>query len=62
VAGTDIIVETNRAIRAITAVPHPVVAVVQGPVAGVGVSLALAYDVVLASDKAFLCSPSSRWG
>ena len=49
--GTDIVVEANRAIRAITADLHPVVAVVQGPAAGVGVSLALAYDVVLASDK-----------
>ncbi len=48
-----IVVEINRLIRAIAAVPHPVVAVVQGPAAGVGVSLALACDVVLASEKAF---------
>jgi enoyl-CoA hydratase len=51
--GTEIIAEANRAIRAITALPRPVVAVVQGPAAGVGVSLALACDLVLASDKAF---------
>jgi enoyl-CoA hydratase len=51
--GTEIISEVNRAIRAITALPRPVVAVVQGPAAGVGVSLALACDLVLASDKAF---------
>ncbi|MFV0495590.1 enoyl-CoA hydratase [Mycobacterium sp.] len=48
-----IIVEINRLIRAITVLPHPVVAVVQGPTAGVGVSLALACDIVLASEKAF---------
>jgi enoyl-CoA hydratase len=51
--GREIIAEANRAIRAITALPRPVVAVVQGPAAGVGVSLALACDLVLASDKAF---------
>src|SRR5690625_4332169 len=49
---TGIIVAANRAIRAITALPRPVVAVVQGPAAGVGVSLALACDLVLASEKA----------
>jgi enoyl-CoA hydratase/carnithine racemase len=51
--GSEIVAEANRAIRAITALPRPVVAVVQGPAAGVGVSLALACDLVLASDKAF---------
>ncbi len=51
--GTKIIAEANRAVRAITALPRPVVAVVQGPAAGVGVSLALACDIVLASEKAF---------
>lgn len=60
--GTDIIVEANRAIRAITAVPHPVVAVVHGPAAGVGVSLALACDVVLASDKAFFMLAFTKVG
>jgi enoyl-CoA hydratase len=51
--GAEIIAEANRAIRAITALPRPVVAVVHGPAAGVGVSLALACDLVLASEKAF---------
>ncbi|OIN81089.1 enoyl-CoA hydratase [Mycobacterium malmoense] len=51
--GAEIIAEANRAIRAITALPRPVVAVVQGPAAGVGVSLALACDLVLACEKAF---------
>jgi enoyl-CoA hydratase len=51
--GSDIIAAANRAVRAITALPRPVVAVVHGPAAGVGVSLALACDLVLASEKAF---------
>lgn len=48
-----IIEAANRAVRTITALPRPVVAVVHGPAAGVGVSLTLACDLVLASEKAF---------
>ena len=52
----------NRAVRAIVALPKPVVAVVQGPAAGVGASLALASDVVLASDKAFFMLAFTKIG
>jgi enoyl-CoA hydratase len=52
----------DRAVRSITAVPHPVVALVHGPAAGVGVSLALACDVVLASEKAFLLLAFTKIG
>jgi enoyl-CoA hydratase len=47
---TTIIDAANRAVRAIATLPHPVVAAVHGPAAGVGASLALACDVILASD------------
>ncbi|WP_193047668.1 enoyl-CoA hydratase [Mycolicibacterium baixiangningiae] len=52
----------NRAVRAIVAAPMPVVAVVQGPAAGVGASLALASDVVLASEKAFFMLAFTKIG
>jgi enoyl-CoA hydratase len=60
--GTEIIRQANRAIRAITASPRPVVAVVHGPAAGVGVSLALACDLVLASDTAFFMLAFTKVG
>ncbi|HEX7321494.1 MAG TPA: enoyl-CoA hydratase [Mycobacterium sp.] len=58
----DTITEANRAVRAITALPRPVVAVVQGPCAGVGVSLALACDLVLASERAFFLLAFTKIG
>jgi len=58
----EIILEINRLIRAITALPRPVIAVVQGPAAGVGVSIALACDLVLASDQAFFMLAFTKIG
>lgn len=60
--GTATITAINRTVRAITALPHPVVAAVHGPAAGVGVSLALACDLVLASDKAFFMLAFTKIG
>ena len=62
VSQDEIVLEINRLIRAIAAVPHPVVAAVQGPAAGVGVSLALACDVVLASESAFFMLAFTKMG
>ncbi len=52
----------NRAVAAIVALPKPVVAAVHGPAAGVGVSLALACDIVLASEKAFFLLAFTKIG
>src|SRR5690242_945874 len=63
-AGTpaDVLDAANDAVRAIVRLPQPVVAVVHGPAAGVGVSLALACDVVLASEKAFFMLAFTKIG
>jgi enoyl-CoA hydratase len=58
----EIILQINRLVRAIAALPHPVVAVVHGPAAGVGVSIALACDVVLASENAFFMLAFTKIG
>lgn len=60
--GDPLLAAANRAVRAIVALPKPVVAVVQGPCAGVGVSLALACDVVMASDTAFFLLAFTKIG
>ncbi len=58
----DLLVAANRAVRSITGLPKPVVAVVHGPTAGVGVSLALACDVIVASEKAFFLLAFTKIG
>ena len=60
--GDELILAANWVVRAITALPRPVVAVVQGPAAGVGVSLASACDLVLASDTAFFMLAFTKIG
>jgi enoyl-CoA hydratase len=44
------------------ALPKPVVSVVHGPAAGVGVSLAIAADVILASEKAYFLLAFTKIG
>jgi enoyl-CoA hydratase/carnithine racemase len=63
-AGTpgDVLDAANDAVRSIVKLPQPVVAVVQGPAAGVGASLALACDVVLASERAFFMLAFTKIG
>ena len=58
----DVLAAANRAVRAIVALPKPVVSVVQGPAAGVGVSLAISADIVLASDKAYFLLAFTKIG
>ena len=58
----SVIDAANRAVVSIVNLPQPVVAVVQGAAAGVGVSLALACDVVLASEKAFFMLAFTKIG
>jgi enoyl-CoA hydratase len=60
--GDELILAANRVVRAITTLPRPVVAVVHGAAAGVGVSIALACDLVLASDTAFFMLAFTKIG
>jgi enoyl-CoA hydratase len=59
---TGVLDEANRAVRSIVSLPRPVVAVVHGPAAGVAASLALASDVVLASQKAYFLLAFTKIG
>ena len=60
--GLTVLDAANRAVRSIVVCPRPVVSVVQGPAAGVGASLALACDVVLASDKGYFMLAFTKIG
>jgi enoyl-CoA hydratase len=58
----DVLAAANRAVRSIVALPKPVVSVVKGPAAGVGVSLAIAADVILASENAYFLLAFTKIG
>jgi enoyl-CoA hydratase len=58
----DVLAAANHAVRSIVALPKPVVSIVQGPVAGVGVSLAIAADIILASEKAYFLLAFTKIG
>lgn len=58
----DVLQLANRAVLSIVSLPRPVVSVVQGPAAGVGVSLALAADLVVASEKAYFLLAFTKIG
>jgi enoyl-CoA hydratase len=60
--GTETIVAGERLIRAMTTSPLPVVSAVQGPCAGIGVPIALAADLTLASDQAFFMLAFTKIG
>jgi enoyl-CoA hydratase len=59
---TGVLDAANHAVRSIISLPRPVVAVVHGPAAGVATSLALASDVVLASEKAYFLLAFTKIG
>jgi enoyl-CoA hydratase len=46
-----------RLVREMVACPLPVIAAVNGPAVGLGCNLAVLSDIVLMSDKAFICDP-----
>ncbi len=59
---TDTIVAGERLVRALTTSPLPAVSAVQGPCAGIGVPIALAADITLASDQAFFMLAFTKIG
>jgi enoyl-CoA hydratase len=52
----------NSAVESIVECPKPVVSVIHGPAAGVGVSLALSCDVIIASDNAYFLLAFTKIG
>jgi 2-(1,2-epoxy-1,2-dihydrophenyl)acetyl-CoA isomerase len=58
-AGAEIL---HQGVVNLRRIPYPVVAAINGPAAGAGLSLALACDVRICSDKAFLACAYGRIG
>jgi enoyl-CoA hydratase len=58
----DLIEAANQAVRAIASLPQPVVAAVHGPAVGGGLSLAMACDVVVASEAAYFMLSATKIG
>lgn len=58
----DTIDAANRAVAAIRALPRPVICAVNGPAAGVGVSLALAGDLTVATESSYLLLAFTKIG
>ncbi|UYV39363.1 enoyl-CoA hydratase-related protein [Rhodobacteraceae bacterium D3-12] len=54
--------EYNPLLKAISELPMPVIAAVNGPAAGAGANLALAADVVIASESAYFMQAFTRIG
>lgn len=61
-APSELVGAANDAVRAIVALPRPVVAAVHGPAIGGGFALALASDLVLASDTAYFMLSATKIG
>jgi enoyl-CoA hydratase len=51
--GTATLLAANRVVRVLREMPQPTISAVTGPAAGVGCSLALACDLVVAADSAY---------
>lgn len=58
----EIAAELQDLVEAMLRLPKPIIAAVDGPVLGFGLTLVLACDLVIASPKSFFEVPSSRLG
>ena len=58
----DIASELQDVIEAMLRLPKPILAAIDGPALGFGMAIALACDLVVASDRAIFRIQSSKWG